>query len=731
MTYKPFSHYIFRTPAFSIQKWQSYISEAQNNNYNSILTDNCFLEALFIASPALYDEVVKYKTGNLPKKEEDRFFSSLLRYLTRMSWRCTPFGLFSGCSVGTISDKNDVVLPQSAKFKRHTRLDMNYLCALIQVLSQKDEIQPFLKYFPNTSIYEIGCQLRYIEYTFVNTYRKHRIVSAENSKYLQLVLQSAVTGQTIDCLANLLVEDDISYDEARRFIMELVDSQLLMSELEPSVTGNDVLDALVENLTSINKDFPVIQQLVEIQDYLKIINDTQIGNTIPLYDKITTIIKAIGVDFELKFLFQTDLIKTPIKATVSETLLKDVWNVVVLLNKLKTTNLNTNLNNFISAFSNRYESKEMPLLTILDNETGIGYPVGKDSNIAPLLDKFAIPVGNQNDKQQIEWDNIQSVLHKKFLEAHAQKQHEIKLYDTDFILQAENWTDTPDTFSVLCKIFSIKDEQPLIYFSSYGGSSAANLLARFAHADKEIEEHVLSITKKEEELQKDAILAEIVHLPQARIGNIIFRPSIRPYEIPYLAKPSVEKECQLPLSDLFISVRRNQIYLRSKRLNRLIVPRLTNAHNYSVRAMPVYHFLCDLQTHNQRSSFGLSWSRIVNDYYFLPRITYKNVILSLARWIIKTDDLKKRIAENNMEMIALWRNENLMSRYLFLPDGDNDFFVDMENLLSIKTLLDVVKRRKEFFLMEFPYDLENPLAIDSQGNIFTNELIFNFYKEKS
>jgi hypothetical protein len=122
------------------------------------------------------------------------------------------------------------------------------------------------------------------------------------------------------------------------------------------------------------------------------------------------------------------------------------------------------------------------------------------------------------------------------LEAYKQKQYEIQLYDADFTLQAENWTDIPDTFSVMCKIFSIKEEQSLIYFSSCGGRSGANLLARFAHIDKEIENHVLEITQKESELQKDAIIAEIVNLPESHIGNIIFRPIIRHYEITYLAK---------------------------------------------------------------------------------------------------------------------------------------------------------------------------------------------------
>jgi hypothetical protein len=54
----------------------------------------------------------------------------------------------------------------------------------------------------------------------------------------------------------------------------------------------------------------------------------------------------------------------------------------------------------------------------------------------------------------------------------------------------------------------------------------------------------------------------------------------------------------------------------------------------------------------------------------------------------------------------------------------------MENLLSIRNLLDVVKQRKQFYLEEFPFDFENSLVFDNQGNRYTNEIIFSFYKEK-
>lgn len=731
MNYKPFTNFVFRTPAYPLDKYQQYISDLENGKDELLLSDDYFLESIYIASPILYNEIQKYKSGKLPSKEKERLLSTMLRYLIRMSWRCTPFGLFSGCSLGVLSDENKVIMPLQQNFNRHTRLDMNYLCALIFSVSQKDDIRSMLKYYPNTSLYLLGNQLRYIEYTFQNTNRIHNIISVDSNPYLQTVLAVAEDGKKIDFLANLITKDDITHEEAEKFIIELIENQLLVSELEPAVTGSDVLDTFIKKLCAIDKSIPEIKPLVEIQKLLSKINRLCIGETISLYEEIIANIKILEVDFDVKFLFQTDVVKTPIHANISNAIIKEIQDTLVFINRLTSRYVNFNLNSFRIAFYSRYEDKEIPLSVVMDNEIGLGYPISNEGDVAPLLNDFFIPNKQKSLKNQYEFDHVQSVLHKKYLEAITHKKFEINLSESDFDLSDEDWTDTPDTLMAICRFFSLKEESKLIYLSSCGGSSAANLLTRFAHADKNIEDNVLQITEKEKNLQEEAILAEIVHLPESRIGNIIFRPIIRDYEIPYLAQSSVDKKHQIPISDLFISVRNNQLFLRSKRHNKRIIPRLTNAHNYSMNGMPLYQFLCDLQTENQRAYFKFNWSELTNDFPFLPRVTYKNVILSLARWIVKTEELKVLIDDGStLEKIMAWRLEKVMPRYLFLPDGDNEFFIDMENFLTIKCLFDLVKSRKQFYLIEYPIDTENTLVTDSFNNKYTNEFIFGFYKEK-
>src|SRR5262249_26553695 len=138
------------------------------------------------------------------------------------------------------------------------------------------------------------------------------------------------------------------------------------------------------------------------------------------------------------------------------------------------------------------------------------------------------------------------------------------------------------------------------------GPSGARLLGRFCHADLELHEHVEQHLRAEEALEPDAVFAEVVHLPEGRLGNILARPVLRAYEIPYLGRAGVPADRQIPVSDLRVSVASGQVVLRSERLGRRVIPRLTSAHNFRA-SQGIYAFLCALQAQGTAGALGWDW----------------------------------------------------------------------------------------------------------------------------
>jgi hypothetical protein len=218
------------------------------------------------------------------------------------------------------------------------------------------------------------------------------------------------------------------------------------------------------------------------------------------------------------------------------------------------------------------------------------------------------------------------------------------------------------------------------------------------------------------------------------VGYVLLRPVLREYEIAYLAKPAVTKEFQIKLTDLMVSVKGNTVMLRSKRLNKWIIPHLTNAHNFSFNALPIYQFLADLQTQGLRSAVGFNWGSFANEYPFLPRVKYRNLIFSPATWNIRKEDiqslLKIKDDKELLEAMKKWRQKLKMPAHVLLADNDNKLFINLDNILCIKTLFSVTKNRGNFQLMESLYEFGPNLdqgVVKNSSGVFTNEFVFCFY----
>jgi hypothetical protein len=688
MIFKPFFTFIIRTPNRSFDFLQQKLEKK--------LLDIHVQEAIYLASPVLYQELKKLLHGEIKStKEQERIRYSLNRYLSRMATRCTPFGLFAGCAIGNIGNTT-------------TRLDMYFLCTLSQILSRIPEIKQKIKYYPNTSLYPIGQTYRYIEYKYVRNQRRHFISSIKKSKYLSHILKMAENGVSIRELTDYLVKENFDIEIVIQFINELIDYQVIESELTPSVTGEDYFEKIIRILESINLNNELFSFVQEIKQYINQL-DTVFEATISIYQKIIDIIKKFNIDYEERFLFQVDMIRAVSQATLGKEVMDELYDAIHFLNKITPNGANATFNKFKEDFQKRYEDKEMPLAEVLDPELGIGYPsLQQTGDVSPLVDDFAIPVAMGNPTFQTTY--FQSVIHKKLLECLRQNRQEIIFTDEDVKDLPANWNDLPPTIYAMFQIISTSSSNLSLRLKSCGGSCAANLLGRFAHADKDILQLVNEITQREQELIPNAIIAEIAHLPENRVGNILARPHIRDYEIVYMAHSDLSKKQILYITDLYLSIRQGRLYLRSKKLNKEIIPRLITAHNFQNNTMPVYRFLCDLQTQGLRNGLFFNWGYLANELEFIPRVKYKNTILSPAIWKVKIDDIKQLFSINEENLLIAqinqWRAKVNLPQYVLLMDGDNELFVNWKDKNSIQTLFSIIKNRAMIQFSEFLFDPE-------------------------
>ncbi|MEG0519339.1 MAG: lantibiotic dehydratase family protein [Bacteroidales bacterium] len=709
--YKPFSCFLFRTPLYSF-------GQLGKRSYSNLLFD----EALYLASVEFYQE----KQKNQAKGEADqKIKSSLYKYYSRACTRCTPFGLFAGCSTGDVGLQTKFTLDPNA-LERYTRLDMNYVCALIQYIEKMEGIKKQLTYFTNDSLYRLGEKLRYTEYYYQKTRRAHQIQSVDQEDYLDKILKAATFGKKVPELAGLLEDDEITFEEAEEFILMLIDNQLLKSELEPAVSGEDLFTDLILKLKALSGTEEITGILDAVKRELQTIDSVTHGNTISCYERIIQLLQKIPIAFDEKYLFQTDLFKKTSQASVSGTVLEELNEVLHLMMQVRAASPagEGNLNKFKKAFSEQYEEAEMPLLQVMDPESGIGYPAGNGGgNINPLLNNLPIP-GRQSNSS-IFLSPTDTLLLQKYVAMLKEGKTFIELIKNDFPSSSIDPVKATSTLSVMCQIFKTKDRKHEIYLHSAGGATATTLLGRFGHLDESIRNHVLEIAQQEQQAEPEKILAEIIHLPESRIGNISFRPVLRDYEIHYLAQPGINREHAIPASDLIISVRNNRVILNSKSLAKEIAPKLSNAHNFSARSLPLYHFLCDLQFDDKYTGLSLYTGTLLGILRSFPRVTYQNIILSRAGWMAN----KKEIKEAGS--VEQWRVRRGIPIQIVIQEGDNELFIDFNDPQAVELFSATLEKRGELKICEFLFTEDNAVVKDTAGQSYCSEFVFSFYKEQN
>jgi lantibiotic biosynthesis protein len=703
MQFKFSNQFIYRTPI--------------NATSNKSISD----EMIYLASPILLEEYRK-------NPEDEKVKRSIKKYSQRASARCTPFGLFAGCGVGQWDEIKNGITSNDAVF-RQTRLDMNVTCEIAQFFSQHAIIKQHLLYFPNNSLYHIADKIRYVEYTLLNKMRSYQITAIDQSDYLDDILATAQQGISYADIVQLLLKYDVTEEEATAFIDELIQSQLLLSNLYPNVTGEEFYKIILKTLKGIQVNLNdeeiknYIDTLERIESAIYILDHNKTNNT-DAYKAIHADIKLILPNVTEENLFQTDLYFNYTDAHVSSANQNSLMEVMAFLTKLFPSNKNSTLNKFKENYIKRYESQEKPLLEVLDTECGIGFKSKDNTGINILADDIYATGGVMGD-QEIKWNAANSFLLRKLITALKNNQKEVQFSDDDIKDFTKNKTTFPPSMAAF---FSMIDTSTnTLYFKHAAGSSASNLLGRFAHGNKAVYEVIQETSAHEKKFYENKIIAEIIHLPESRIGNVLLRPHIHDYEIAYLANSTKSSDYIIDLNDLYVSVVNDKVILKSKKLNKEIIPRLTTAHNYSLSTLPVYQFLCELQSQYYGTpSIGFHWGPLINEFDFLPRAVYKSVIISPATWHVNKkafEKLLEQLKKYEDEAVKAWRKSLDLPDLFLLSDGDNELLVDINDATSVTAFIDVIKKRDRLVLTEFLHTSKYHFVVNEKEQSYTNELI--------
>jgi len=703
-------------------------------------------EALFVASPSLSGAIESWQAQPTSPAGQ-RVETSLVRYVARMMGRATPFGLFSGVSVGRLGRETKLQLVPRSEYRRRTRIDNDYLFVLVAELAKDPQVRAKLKFRPSSSLYRSAGRLRYAEARLVGEERSYQLVSVEPTPYLEATLARATDGATHDELAVPLAGDDITIEEARAYVDQLITAQILVPELGIYITGPEPIDGLLGRLRALGLDEPH-RILDGVRTKIAAIDARGVGNSADSYRAIASALEPLPAKVDVARLFQVDMVK-PAAATLSTRIATETARAVAQLGTIRGGR--GSFDDFKRAFRDRWEDRTVPLAEVLDEESGIGFEASKGpgSEGSPLL--AGLPFAGGQPDSRAAWSRYEQHLLKRLARALASGANEIALDDKDLeAMKLPTAAVMPDAFSAMVRISATADElargEPTLLFEGAGGPSGAKLLGRFCHASPEIDAMVRAHHAAEEALRPDALFAEIVHLNEGRIGNILCRPVLRAHEIVYLGVSGAPEAQQIRIDDLQVSIRGDRIVLTSKRLGKEVVPRLTTAHNFRLRSLGVYRFLCALANQGV-DSVGWSWG-VLGSAPYLPRIRSGRVIVARETWNLDKQDLEPitaavRAANKAAKQdkparpddpavaaaVAALRARRKLPRMFVIAASDNELPIDLDNPLLAAAFADEVSGAEHVQLLEM-FPAPDRLIVSGPEGGFTNEVVLLFTRQR-
>ena len=724
----------FRPVNHLLKQINSFIENSttdQNLLLGSLLKEPWAEESLFLASPALHAAWQPLKAR--PAEIETPLANALWRYIFRSYGRSTPYGLFAGMGIGTIGLDRHVDIGDQP-WQTKSRPDTTILAAISRSLVNNESIRPQLRYRLNNSAYEMAGDFRFSEQ--IQTAIKPQIVLSSLASTPDLkILVDYIRERGEASYSELTTLYGVEFqEEVSAYIDTLIDNQFLVSNLTIPITGLDMTTNLLDQLSELSSEHACSGLLLKAKRLLDrpSINLSNLFQAQQLLSEIVS--QPDDLVREPNSLIQTDLFFYPAQLQLDSPTVLQIADQYSHLLPILYRNQPSPLEDFAQRFRDRYENQEIDLLTALDPDVGVGFTT-ETLSMYSFLNDLPFPPAVTAPPLVDSHERLREVIYSRYI-MNGRNIVELTESDINKVAKVTPERSLPPSWYLHGELFSPKshvyndpkantgqpdstaDQQWRFVLNSTIGASSAFFFGRFCHGHVPLKEAVESMCIWEQTQYPDDILAEIVHLPLTplRAGNVVTRPILRPFEIPYLTPAGVSRSHTIFLSDLRISVTaKGDVVLRTRKGGHRVRPRLSTAHN-SYLGDEVYQLLACLHQ-TEYSALGWSWGSL-SQLPSLPRLVYRNLVISPAQWIVRKDALIPDAALTVESLRKLYR----LPRYVQFIEGDNKLLLDLDFEPAGRILIEAVRKQDKIVLKEWLGESYQPWLTYLDAN-YVSELV--------
>ena len=298
--YELLNDFAIRIPALPFSNYRKFEDE---NFINDAINDSYFIEAIKIASPSLYDSIKRQKIDNSVIK-------AIIKYYSRISTRTTPFGLFSGISIGKFNENTTINYDEN-NFNKRIRVDYEWLVKLIKKIEIDYKLYRNLSLYTSRNIFEYGNKIENPIITCFNYYKSNESYQGKcyinNKNNIKFILNMLKSGARYDDIQSAFKKKKLKIDDSilDNLIEGLIKNEYIYTEIRPNINDYNYLDYII-NIMEINEvQIDILNELKKINSLIKEYNSLRKTDGISILDEIQSLMKNIH---ESKSYIQVDLV---------------------------------------------------------------------------------------------------------------------------------------------------------------------------------------------------------------------------------------------------------------------------------------------------------------------------------------------------------------------------------------------------------------------------------------
>lgn len=640
------------------------------------LDDPALREALWVASPSLARLADAYRDDpfSVAPKKRAKLAAALHRYGLRSRLRPTPFGLFSGVGTAGWGERLDLRLGPREQHRRFARLDFGTVQALVKDLEADPGLRTALRLYANSGLLRRGRRVFVPSRDSYGSKRKGEQVSVRLTRPVEEILDWCETPVSHDLLVDKLAaaHQDVPNERLRAFVGQLLDQGVLLSTLRPTLGNPDPLSHVLRELDG--SEAPAVERLRRLDSLVEQYRNAPFGEGTEQLRAVYAELSD-GTESTRQQQVQVDL-RVPLSGTLPTGVGDAARQAVDTLFRITPMNgSHSYLEDYTSEFLSRYGSREVPLLELLDETSGLGPPATYE-NPRPRKNRSSHPHDSRPEARaflrelvgRAERDDLREVVLEPGDVDHLPFPDGVHPPSIDlFMLVADGAAEDGGWLSVITPIGA--------------GFPAGRAYGRFHHLHEDIRRNVDESARHEREASPDVLVADLSYAhPDGHVNNLLLVPKPHRAEITLGVTP-VSFDRHVPLTDIVVGLANGRLYARSRAFDRRIIVR-TASLVIPTSAPNAVRFLMDL-SEDALWRPGWDWGEVGRGSARLPRVRVGRAVLVPARWNLP---LRSDGRPNPGMDLDAWRTERDVPRFVYAGAMDNRLLLDLDSPTDVAEL---------------------------------------------